>query len=174
MIKKSPKAIHFLRRVGQLAAGAGAAFGERRHLFFAGDARVDAISLPETVRGALRRNLDRIDPGSQLSLKVVSVVGNRFASMVVRSIYPIEAERKSVSAYLKDAKLAGFISDMLVDKLDGYHFNSATIADVAYEMTLNEQRRLLHRETAEWYESHFKEIHLSFLCAACASLVQSR
>lgn len=125
--------------------------------FFADNAAVDALSLPETVRGALRRRIDGIDPGSQLSLKVASVVGNRFPSTVVRNIYPIDAERVSVSAYLKDAKTAGFISDMMVDKLDGYHFNSATIADVAYEMTLSEQKRLLHRKTAEWYESHFKE-----------------
>jgi len=125
--------------------------------FLADNALMNELSLPETVRGALRRRIDRIDPGSQLSLKVASIVGTRFASIIVRSIYPIETDKKSVSIYLKDAKLAGFISDMIVDKLDGYRFNNATIAEVAYEMTLNEQRRLLHRETAEWYEKHFKE-----------------
>jgi len=125
--------------------------------FLADNALMSELSLPETVRGALRRRIDRIDPGSQLSLKVASIVGTRFASIIVRNIYPIDTDRRSVSIYLKDAKLAGFISDMIVDKLDGYRFNNATIAEVAYEMTLNEQRRLLHRQTAEWYENHFRE-----------------
>ncbi len=125
--------------------------------FLADNAYINELSLPETVRGAVRRRIDRIDPRSQLSLKVASVVGNRFASIVVRNIYPIEADRRSVSAYLKDIKLAGFTSDLVVDKLDGYRFNNATVADVAYEMTLNEQRKLLHKETAEWYETHFRE-----------------
>ncbi len=125
--------------------------------FLTDDASTNELSLPETVRGAVRRRIDRIDPGSQLSLKVASVVGNRFPSMIVRNIYPIESDRRSVSAYLKDVKLAGFTTDLIVDKLDGYRFNNATVAEVAYEMTLNEQRKLLHRETAEWYETHFRE-----------------
>ena len=125
--------------------------------FLAENASINELSLPETVRGAVRRRIDRIDPRSQLSLKVASVVGNRFPSIVVRNIYPIESDRRSVSAYLKDIKLAGFTTDLIVDKLDGYRFNNATVAEVAYEMTLNEQRKLLHRETAEWYETYFRE-----------------
>ncbi len=36
-------------------------------------------------------------------------------------------------------------------------FNNATIVEVAYGMTLAEQRRQLHRESAEWYEKNFSQ-----------------
>ncbi len=121
------------------------------------DAVINDLTLPETVRGAVRMRIDRLDQGSQLSLKVGSVVGNRFGIKIISSIYPIKMERKSVPSYLNEAKQSGFLSDSVVDNLEGYLFNNATTAEVAYEMTLAEQRRYLHRESAEWYEENFRE-----------------
>lgn len=118
---------------------------------------INESSIPETVRGAIRMRLDQLGSGSQLSLKVGSIVGMRFASPIVTSIYPIEMERKLVPDFLKEAENSGFINESIVDNLDGYFFNNATTDEVAYEMILAEQRRYLHRECALWYEKNFKD-----------------
>lgn len=113
------------------------------------------ISLPETVRGALRRKIDRLNPGSQLSMKAGSVAGFRFTEKIINSIYPIASEKKLVPSFLNEVMESGFTHKEVVDSLEGYSFNNAVAAEVAYEMTLSEQRRHLHRKCAEWYEKNF-------------------
>jgi predicted ATPase/class 3 adenylate cyclase len=119
------------------------------------DAGTKELSLPETVRGAIRRRIDRLGQGSQLSLKVGSVAGNRFAEKMVCNIYPIVNEKKLVTSYLHEVEQFGFLNAGRVDNLKGYIFNNATTIEVAYEMTLADQRRQLHRESAKWYEKNF-------------------
>ncbi|HET9433502.1 MAG TPA: hypothetical protein VFO37_07075, partial [Chitinophagaceae bacterium] len=101
--------------------------------------------------------IDRLGQGSQLSLKVGSVVGNRFAKKIACSIYPIATERKAVPSYLNELGQFGFLNETMVDNLNGYIFNHATTAEVAYEMILAGQRRQLHRKSAEWYEKNFRD-----------------
>lgn len=113
------------------------------------------ISLPETVRGALRRKIDRLNLGSQLAMKAGSVAGFRFSEKIINNIYPIASEKKFVPSFLNEVMESGFTHKEVVDNLDGYSFNSAVTAEVAYEMTLSEQRRHLHRKCAEWYEKNF-------------------
>jgi len=124
---------------------------------FKSNVSVNKLSLPESVRGAIRSRIDRLGQGSQLSLKVGSVIGNRFAETILTSIYPIASERGSVSGYLEEVEQYGFLNETMVDNMNGYLFNNATIVEVAYEMTLSEQRRQLHRESAEWYEKNFAD-----------------
>jgi predicted ATPase/class 3 adenylate cyclase len=121
------------------------------------DAAMKGFSLPETVRAAIRSRIDRLGTGSQISLKVGSVVGTRFSERIICNIYPIAKERAMVPSFLQEVEQHGFLNEVTVDNLSGYHFNNATIVDVAYEMTLSEQRRQLHRESAEWYEKNFKD-----------------
>lgn len=118
---------------------------------------IDQLSLPDSVHGAVRRRIDMLDQGSLLSLKVGSVVGQKFGKSIVETIYPITKERSFVPSYLEEAHRSGFLNEALVDNTDGYFFNNATTAKVAYEMTLAEQRRHLHQQSAEWYEKHFAE-----------------
>ena len=123
----------------------------------ASEAAMKGFALPETVRGAIRRRIDRLGKGSQLSLKVGSVVGTRFSENILRSIYPIAAERSAVPDYLLEVEKNGFVNGTTVDNLSGYLFHNAVTVEVAYEMTLAEQRRQLHRESAAWYENNFKD-----------------
>lgn len=130
---------------------------ENNYCSFSKNILAEEISLPETVRGALRRKIDHLKPGSQLSMKVGSVVGNRFSSKIICGIYPIATEKKSVPSFLSEVMQSGFINETLVDNLEGYFFNNAITAEVAYEMTLSEQRKHLHSKTAEWYEKNFAD-----------------
>lgn len=129
---------------------------ENQYASFHEDVDVDSLSLPESVRSLIRGRIDKLGPGSQLSLKVGSVVGSRFAEKIISSIYPIKHDRKLVSSYLREVEQYGFLNESIVDNLTGYQFNNDATVDVAYEMTLLEQRRQLHRESAEWYEKSFK------------------
>lgn len=121
------------------------------------DATIGDHSLPETVRGALRRRIDKMDSGSQLTLKVGSVVGYKFGKEIVGDIYPIMNERHYVSSYLEEAKSSGFLNDTIVDNYDGYLFNNSAIADVSYESILADQKKFLHKKSALWYEKNFED-----------------
>ncbi|OLY90643.1 Adenylate and Guanylate cyclase catalytic domain-containing protein [Cnuella takakiae] len=127
------------------------------HCSFVGDVKISDLSMPDTVRGAIRERIDHLAHGSQLSLKVASVAGNRFGKKLVHNVYPIKTERRSVPYFLKDAEIAGFIRARVIDNMDGYSFNNVTTSEVAYEMTLAEQRRYLHQEIAQWYENEFPD-----------------
>ena len=98
-----------------------------------------------------------LDTGFSVIAKRGSIVGDRFSKDIVKNIYPIDSEKNSVPLFLNDARKSGFIKEMTVDNRSGYGFNNITTAEVAYEMTLAEHRRKLHRASAEWYEEKFKE-----------------
>jgi len=121
------------------------------------DATIGDHSLPETIRGALLRRIDNMDPGSQLTLKVGSVVGYKFGKEIVGDIYPIMNEKHFVSSYLEEAKSSGFLNDAIVDNYDGYLFNNSAIADVSYELILADQKTFLHEKSALWYEKNFED-----------------
>ncbi|MFN0032142.1 MAG: AAA family ATPase [Flavobacteriales bacterium] len=120
------------------------------------------IALPETVRGLVRMRVDALGQGSQLAVKVGSIVGDRFETNLVQSIYPIESEKSLVSSFLHEVNQFGLISPTMIESLEGYLFNSATTAEVVYEMTLAEQRKMLHLKSAEWYETNFKDTLMPF------------
>ena len=119
------------------------------------NADLKKFALPETVRGSIRRRIDRLGQGSQISLKVGSVIGKRFVEKIICNVYPIPEERALVPSYLQEVEHNGLLNPTMVDNLNGYLFNSATTVEVAYEMTLGEQRRQLHRDIAVWYEDNF-------------------
>lgn len=135
---------------------------ENGHASFREDVDVNSLSLPESVRSLIRGKIDKLGSGSQLSLKVGSVVGTRFSERIVTSIYPITQERKLVSSFLREIEQFGFLNESVVDSLDGYQFDNDTIVNVTYEMILLDQRRQLHRDSAEWYEQNFKNNLFSF------------
>jgi predicted ATPase len=112
--------------------------------------------LPDNIRGALRQRIDKLDPGSQLTLKVGSVVGYKFGKDIVGDIYPIMNERHYVHTYLDEAQSSGFLVDTVVDNYDGYFFNNSAVADVSYDSILADQKRFLHEKSALWYEKNFE------------------
>ncbi len=120
-------------------------------------AKSRSIMMPETIRGAVRQRLDNLDPGPNLALKVGSVAGAEFSETLVSWTFPITSEKEQVPSYLLQAQEAGFIFPHVVDNLSGYAFDNITISEVAYEMTLIEQRRELHAQCAGWYEEVFAQ-----------------
>lgn len=124
---------------------------------FAQNVNTEQLSLPETVKGVVRRRIDGLGHGAQLSLKVGSVIGQRFRTKLIQHIYPIQVEQNMVSSYLLEDKQYGLLHETVVENMDGFLFNHGITREVAYEMTLVEQRKHLHRKSAEWYELNFAD-----------------
>ena len=124
---------------------------------FAPNINTDSLSLPETVKGVVRRRIDCLGHGAQLSLKVGSIIGQRFRTHLLQHIYPVQTEKNLVDSYLLEDKQYGLLDETVIDNMDAFVFNHSITREVAYEMTLVEQRKRLHRSSAEWYESNFAE-----------------
>jgi len=115
------------------------------------------LPLPETIQGAVRRRIDSLSPGPELALKVASVAGLRFATELIKNVYPIKHEAEGVTEHLDEDSRFGLILRETVDGFEGYSFNNSITRDVTYGMMLFEQRQRLHRKIAEWYEQALHE-----------------
>ena len=128
---------------------------------------LDKLPLPETIQGMIRMRLDSIEQGPKLALKVASVTGMRFATELVRDIFPINHERSMVPAFLRENYRAGLIIREQIDGGNGYSFHNGITREVAYEMILSEQKKKLHQDIANWYETNFQQ-NLNVLYARLA------
>ncbi|WP_282572023.1 AAA family ATPase [Roseomonas acroporae] len=125
---------------------AGGTCGIARHV------DLDRLPLPDTLQGTVLRRLDRLDPESQLTLKVASAAGLRFPTALVVDIHPAHHAEAAVSGHLsRHSRLRLLLRDWL-DESEGYAFRHGLIRDVAYGLMLPSQRRQLHRDMAGWYE----------------------
>jgi len=116
-----------------------------------------SLALPPTVQSAITLRIDRLAPTAQLALKVSSVAGERFPLVLIRDIYPIEADRPRVPGYLKLHARRGMLESDFVQGRQGYAFNHAITRDVAYHSMLFAHRRHLHRQIALWYEKKYAD-----------------
>jgi predicted ATPase/class 3 adenylate cyclase len=117
------------------------------------DVDLTALPLPETVHGAVTRRIDRLDPDSQITLKVASAAGLRFPARLVSDVHPVTPEdHVAVGRHLDGHHRIGLLHPERVEESDGYSFRHGAIRDVAYELMVYAQRRRLHREIAAWYE----------------------
>ncbi|KIC91858.1 AAA family ATPase [Flavihumibacter sp. ZG627] len=116
---------------------------------------LENLPLPETIQGMIRMRLDNIEQGPKLALKVASVTGMRFATELVQDIFPIQQEKTMVPNFLKENNRAGLILHERIDGGNGYSFHNGITREVAYEMILSEQKKKLHHEIANWYETNF-------------------
>ncbi len=125
-------------------AAAGAAFG----------AALTAMRFPSSVEGVITSRLDRLPTAEQLTVKVASVLGQRFALAALSEIFPVGTARTELSTHLAEMEKLDLIQRS--DSPDpAYAFKHAIIQDVAYNCIPFAQRRELHRSAAEWYEMEF-------------------
>ena len=112
------------------------------------------LPMPDSVQGTVMRRIDRLDPESQVTLKVASAAGLRFPTLLVSEIHPTaRGEQVTVARHLALHDRVGLLLPDQVDEREGYAFRHGIIRDVAYESMLYAQRRQLHREIALWNEA---------------------
>jgi predicted ATPase len=95
--------------------------------------------------------IDSLPPAEQFTLKVASVIGQKFTLEALSAIYPEEHARESLQAHLQ-----ALVDLNLIEKLSAesssYHFKDAQTHEAAYNLMLFAQRRQLHRAMAELLE----------------------
>ena len=111
------------------------------------------LSLPDTVHGTVTRRIDRLDPDSQLTLKVASVTGLRFPTPLIVDVHPTAHTAPAlIRRHLALHVSVDLLQAESVEEMEGYAFRHGMLRDVAYSLMLYSQRRLLHLEIAGWYE----------------------
>ncbi len=112
------------------------------------------LSLPDTVHGTVTRRIDRLDPDSQLTLKVASVSGLRFPTSLVVDVHPVvRADPARIKRHLVVHQHLDLLQTEQVEELEGYAFRHGILRDVAYSLLLYSQRQQLHRSIVTWYEN---------------------
>jgi class 3 adenylate cyclase/tetratricopeptide (TPR) repeat protein len=112
-------------------------------------------NFPNTLEGVVTSRIDRLPPAHQLTLKVASVIGREFEVRILEDIHPERVERSSVRPLSEDLENLERVDLIRKENLEPYLtylFKHALTQDVAYNLLLFSQRRLLHRAVAEFCE----------------------
>ncbi len=113
----------------------------------------DVIRLPANVQGVIASRIDRQPPALQLTVKVASVIGVRFASTTLHAIYPLAITPTQMQDYLRRLEQAQIFQRLTRDGSE-WEFVHILIREAVYATLLYAQRRDLHRAVAIWYEQH--------------------
>jgi class 3 adenylate cyclase/tetratricopeptide (TPR) repeat protein len=117
-----------------------------------GEEGVEAVAVPDTVQGIVTSRIDRLPPREQLTLKVASVVGRRFAYRTLVAVHPIAADRPHLTRALARLEQAALTALETSEPDLAYVFTHVITQDVAYGLLPFGRRRQLHRAVAEWLE----------------------
>src|SRR5208283_6045864 len=118
------------------------------------DAALAALRFPSTVEGVITSRLDRLSAELQLTVKVASVIGQRFSESALHAVHPVASDRPHITAHLAQAERLKLIHRFPDDE-NQYVFRQAITQDVAYQSIPFAQRRPLHRSVGEWLEREF-------------------
>lgn len=115
------------------------------------------LTLPDTLQAAITNRIDSLNPSQQLTLKVASVIGRIFAFRVLEAIHPIEADKSALHDYMATlTRLSLTVVESEAPDL-AYIFKHVVTQEVAYNLMLYSQRRLLHQAVAEWIEKNHEK-----------------
>ncbi len=114
-----------------------------------------AVDIPPTLQGVIAARIDRLPTRDKQTLQTAAVIGRLFQRPVLAHLYKKEVEK----AGSIDTPLSSLLERELICHGDGvdYIFKHAATHDVAYSTLLLEQRRRLHRSTAEAIEVLFPD-----------------
>jgi len=116
--------------------------------------KIDHVVIPTTINDVLTARIDRLEEQTRDLIKVASVIGRSFFDRILKEVADsIEGVDERLT-YLKDAQ---FIHDRIrMEELE-YLFKHVLAQEAAYESTLIQQRKRLHRKVAQSIEKVFRE-----------------
>ncbi len=109
--------------------------------------------VPDTIQRVLTTRMDQLPPGEALTLKVASVVGERFELEPVLRVYPIGIDEASLRSHLATLVRLDLIAPRDGGTRDTFEFRHVIAREVAYDLMLPSQARELHGALARWYEA---------------------
>ncbi|MFO0674392.1 MAG: AAA family ATPase [Polyangiaceae bacterium] len=134
-----------------------------------------ALTFPATLEGVITARVDRLQPRSQLALKVASVIGRVFGERTLEEVLPANDQARGSAPRAARSEAPEEASDVrrLLDQIastnlicpesaaddstaigEDWRFTHAITQDVVYGLMLGAQRRALHRAIGEWIERH--------------------
>ena len=116
--------------------------------------KIDTVVIPPTINGVLMARIDRLEERTRELVKVASVIGRSFFDRVLKDVAASIEDIDKRIAYLKELQLIR--ERMRMEELE-YLFKHALAQEVAYESTLLQQRKDLHRQVALSIEKLFQD-----------------
>ncbi len=108
--------------------------------------------IPDTVQRVITTRLDQLPPGEAMTLKVASVIGQRFAIRTLADIYPIPTETETLLEHLATLQRLDLVAASPAAPEPTYEFRHVITQEVAYNLMLGAQSQQLHERLAAWYE----------------------
>ena len=96
--------------------------------------------------------LDQLPPAEAMTLKVASVIGQRFAVRTLRDIHPVPTDESTLLDHLETLTRLDLAEPVAAAPEPTYQFHHVITQEVAYNLMLSEQSRELHRRLADWHE----------------------
>lgn len=118
--------------------------------------RLDTSQVPDSLQGVITERIDRLEPVTQMTAKVASIIGLRFDCEVLEEIFPVETERPRLSGHLL-ALQDGEVIRSTDRRHRQFDFSHALIHEAVYQLLLQSQRRQIHREVALWLAARMAE-----------------
>lgn len=116
--------------------------------------KIDHVVIPSTINDVLTARIDRLEEQTRDLIKVASVIGRSFFDRILKEVADSIEGVDERLAYLKDGQ---FIHDRIrMEELE-YIFKHALAQEAAYESTLIQRRKSLHRKVAQSIEEVFRE-----------------
>jgi len=115
-------------------------------------ADLTALDFPTTIQGIITSRIDRLSASQQLTVKVASVIGRIFALRVLTGVYPVAEAEAQLRADLARLERLDITPLETPEPNLAYIFKHIVMQEVVYSLMTTDQRRRLHRNTAEWYE----------------------
>ncbi|MDF1661888.1 MAG: redoxin domain-containing protein [Planctomycetota bacterium] len=129
---------------------------------------LDAIGeagLPETIKSLTTSRIDRLSPAQQMMLKTASVIGRSFSFRLAHAIHPMQPDLADLAGDVARLEELGILRVTKDGRRRSHMFAHEVFQEAVYELLLYDQRKLLHRAVAEWYEKNFGDLasHYSLL-----------
>jgi len=116
-----------------------------------GSTDLSAAIIPDTVQRVITSRLDQLAAAESMTLKVASVIGQRFALRTLEDIYPFPIDRAAVVAHLEALTRLDLVAPAPLAAEPTWEFRHVITQEVAYNVMVTDQSRVLHRRLAEWY-----------------------
>ncbi len=108
--------------------------------------------LPDSIHGAVLARFDRLNEQHKLTLKVASVIGQRFPTELVATVHPGADDCATITDQLEGMTRQNFVRRAAHRDSDVFEFTHNITQEVVYRLLLKEQRQELHTRVGEALE----------------------
>ena len=121
-----------------------------------GDSGLTSAGIPDSVQRVITTRIDKLPPEQAMTLKVASVIGQRFAVRTLADIHPLSNDPEALKAELETLGRLGLVAPAPGPE-ESFEFRHKITQEVAYNLMAPAQSRQLHRLVAEWYERAYAD-----------------